>query len=305
MDLGVEVMENSELDLFQLYQDAAGKKKKIGAIEQDMKRQLGPGATYPDLLPRLAQFEVALLEFMEQNLGASQFGVFADKCWPAFERSFGFVPCYVNGRLAGRGIPVACEVDLYGALSEYLVQLAGFSPATLLDLNNSVPDDIIPAQADLKGASFSDLFMGFHCGNTAASCMKNCRMNYQVIMNRMMEGGKTPDITRGTLEGQLKPGPITIFRLQATPDCHLQSYIAEGEILDLDPFTFGGTGIIAIPNFSRFYRQVLVGKHFPHHTALGFSRTGKILFEAMKLIGIADLSAPLPETRLYPDENPF
>ena len=35
---------------------------------------------------------------------------------------------------------------------------------------------------------------------------------------------------------------------------------------DIDPKSFGGIGIIAIPNFLRFYRNVLIGKGFPHHT---------------------------------------
>ena len=64
------------------------------------------------------------MRFYEDNLGSRQYGVFADKCWPAFEKAFGFVPCYVNSRLAARGMPVACEVDIYGALSEYICQLA-------------------------------------------------------------------------------------------------------------------------------------------------------------------------------------
>jgi L-fucose isomerase-like protein len=242
---------------------------------------------------------------MEANLGASKYAVFADKCWPSFEPAFGFVPCYVNGRLAGRGIPVACEVDIYGALSEYLVQLAGSAPATLLDINNSVPPDVLPAKTDLKGAKAHDLFMGFHCGNTCSSCMKSCAMNYQVIMNRLMEDSGEPNITRGTLEGRLKPGPITMFRLQSTPGCELRSYIAEGEILDVDPRTFGGTGVIAIPGFARFYRHALIGKRFPHHAAVGFARAGEALFDALKLIGAADISVPLPDATPYPGENPF
>jgi L-fucose isomerase-like protein len=115
-DLGVEVMENSELDLFDIFRQAEGE-RKIKAVAADMARELGAGNRYPDILVKLAQFEVALLNFMERNLGASEYGVFADKCWPAFEKFFGFVPCYVNSRLAARGIPVACEVDIYGALS--------------------------------------------------------------------------------------------------------------------------------------------------------------------------------------------
>lgn len=305
-DLGVEVMENSELDLFRLFKETASRKKDIDAIAKDMQKELGKkGCVYPDLLPKLAQFELTLLDFMEKNIGASEFAVFANKCWPSFEFEFGFVPCYINSRLAGRGIPVACEVDLYGALSEYIVQLATQSPATLLDINNSVPDDILPKKPNLAGAKKEDLWMGFHCGNTCSSCMANCKLNYQVIMNRLMEGGGTPDITRGTLEGTIKPGATTIFRLQSTPDCTLRSYIAEGEILPYDPCSFGAIAIFAIPQFARFYRHVLVGKHFPHHAAIGFAKTGKALFEAMKYFGIEDISVPLPPTMLYEGENPF
>jgi len=299
------VMENSELDLAQLFRSAASQKQKIKSIVREMKKELGKSAAYPDLIPKLAQFEVTLLEFMAQNLGGSRFGVFANKCWPGFEPEFGFVPCYVNGRMAGKGVPVACEVDLYGALSEYMLQLASLAPATLLDINNSVPDDVLPKNAELKGADKKDLFMGFHCGNTTSSCMKSCRFSYQLIMNRLMEDFKTPDITRGTLEGQLKPGPITLFRIQSTPECHLQSFIAEGEMLDVDPCTFGGTGIIAIPNFSRFYRHVLIEKKFPHHAGLGFKKAGRILFEALKLLGVNDIKAPLPKNVIYEGENPF
>lgn len=306
-DLGVEVMENSELDMLQLYNSVKGEKKAIEAIAADMGKELGKcGNTYPDLLPKLAQFELALLTFAEKNLGASEFAVFANKCWPAFESAFGFVPCYVNSRLAGRGIPVACEVDLYGAVSEYMAQCATGLPATLLDINNSVPADILPkSKTLLRGAKAEDLFMGFHCGNTCSSCMKNCSMKYQLIMNRLMEGGKKPDITRGTLEGQLRPGAATMFRLQSTADCKTVSYIAEGNILDIDPCSFGAIGVFGIPGFQRFYRHVLVGGNFPHHAAIAFDKAGKVLFEALKFMGVSDIRFPLPDTMLYPGENPF
>ena len=65
-------------------------------------------------------------------------------------------------------------------------------------------------------------------------------------MNRLLEEGQDPDITRGTLEGRIRKGEITIFRLQSTSDARLQSYIAEGEVLDVDPQSFGSIGIFAI-----------------------------------------------------------
>ncbi|MCX6343860.1 MAG: fucose isomerase [Armatimonadetes bacterium] len=304
-NLGVEVMENSELELLDIYNAIAENDPEIAPIVKDMTAELGKGNTYPDLLPKLARFELTLTRAFKANLGSRQYGIFANKCWPAFEGDFGFVPCYVNSRLASRGIPVACEVDIYGALSEYMCYLATGIAPTLLDINNTVPVDML-AGADLKGASPVDLFMGFHCGNTPSCCMKNCAMNYQVIMNRLMEDPtKEPDITRGTLEGQLKPGPTTFFRLQGNAEGELVSYIADGNILDIDPMTFGGIGIFAIPGFARFYRHVLIGKQFPHHGAVAFKTCGKALYDAAALLGVEDINVPLPNTTLYSGENPF
>ena len=305
-ELGVEVMENSELDMLHLYQAVDEKDPRVKRTVRDMTKELGEGNTYPDLLPKLARFEVALKRFAEDNLGSRRYAVFANKCWPAFEKAFGFVPCYVNGRLSSEGVPVACEADIYGAFSEYLCYLAGRAPATLLDINNTVPADMITRKTDLKGAKAQDLFMGFHCGNTPSCCMKNCSMKYQLIMNRLLEDASAePDITRGTLEGRLVPGATTLFRIQGGADGILRSYIAEGNILDIDPKSFGCIGVFTIPNFARFYRHVLIGKHFPHHGAVAFNHCGKALFDAVRLLGVDDINAPLQDNVLYQGENPF
>ncbi len=304
-DLGVNVQENSELDLFEHFHKMASRKDEIDAIVKDMKKELGAKCPYPDLLPQLAQFELALTDWYEKQRGAAEFAVFANKCWPAFQTSFHFVPCYVNSRLTGRGIPVACEVDLYGAVSEYMVECATEKPATLLDINNSVPDDILPKGLKLAGAERRDLYMGFHCGNTCSSCLKNCGMKYQLIMNRGLEGGGKPVISRGTMEGQIKPSDTTMFRLQSNSDSKLVSYIAHGSFLDVNPHSFGSLGVAAIPGFARFYRHVLIQKRFPHHGAFGFAKCGKVLFEALRLLGVEDINTPKPAGQLYPGENPF
>ena len=303
-DLGIEVMENSELDMFELYKSAADQTQKINAVARDMAKELGTGNQYPAKLKQLAQFEVALLSFFEENLGSRQYGIYANKCWPAFEKAFGFVPCFVNSRLATRGIPVACEVDIYGGVSEYIGQLASLQPATLLDVNNTVPDDL--EIADLKGADRKDLFMGFHCGNTP-SCHLTCgfAMKFQLIMHRLMEPDQEPDITCGTLEGTIRPGPTTFLRLQGTPDSQLRSYIAEGHVLDADPASFGGIGVFGIKDFARFYRHVMLEKQFPHHGAVAFDHVGRTVYDALKLLGVDDISTPRPAGCLYPNENPF
>jgi L-fucose isomerase-like protein len=304
-DIGVEVMENSELDLYDIFLSAKGD-PKIKSVSRDMAKELGPGLAYPDLLVKLAQYEVALIKFMEAHLGASEYGVFANKCWPSFEKYFGFVPCYVNSRLAAAGIPVSCEVDIYGALSEYMATCATELPATLLDINNSVPADMFAASRKRLGSFRStDLFMGFHCGNTPSVCLIGGALKYQLIMHRLMEEGKEPDITRGTMEGRIRPGEVTIFRLQSTAETKLRSYVAEGEVLDVDPRSFGSIGVFGIPEMGRFYRHVLIEKRFPHHTAVAFKHAGRPLAAAVRMLGVEEVFFNRPANLPYATEFPF
>ena len=306
-DLGIEVQENSELDLLVAYQKHAND-PRIPDIIADMEKEMGQGNKMPGILPRLAQYEATLIDWMEENLGASDYAVFANKCWPAFQTEFGFVPCYVNSRFASRLIPISCEVDLYGAISEFIIACATEVPPTLLDINNSVPRDMY--EQGIKGKfdydyKITDTFMGFHCGNTPVCHLTKPEMKYQLIMKRSLEPDGEPDITRGTIEGDIKPGDITFFRLQGTANCQLKSYVAQGEILPVATRSFGGIGVFAIPEMGRFYRHVLVAKNYPHHGGVAFGQAGKALFAAMKLLGVEDVAFNQPKGMLYKDENPF
>ena len=120
----------------------------------------------------------------------------------------------------------------------------------------------------------------FHCGNTDPKRLVNPQMKHQFIMKRLMEPDTPPDVTRGTIEGQIAASPMTLLQIQGFGD-DAQAYIAQGEFLDLDPQTFGATGTAYIPGFRRFYRHVLLGR-FHHHAAVAFSHCGDVLFDAMK-----------------------
>ena len=305
-ELGVEVEENSELDLLVAYKAHAGD-ARIPEVCADMAAEMGEGKFYPDLLERMAQFELTLLDWAEEHKGARKYVAFADKCWPAFPSQFGFEPCYVNSRLASRGIPVACEVDIYGALSEYIGACITGDAVTLLDINNSVPkylyDEDIAGKFDY---TLTDTFMGFHCGNTPSCKMCADRaVKYQLIQNRLLENGGTPDITRGTLEGDIAASPITFYRLQCDSEGNLRSYIAQGEVLPVATRSFGGIGVFAIPEMGRFYRHVLIEKRYPHHGAVAFGHVGKALHSLFRYLGIQDIAYNQPKNLPYPTENPF
>ena len=305
-DLGVvNVQENSELDLYAAFK-AHENDKRIPEIMKDMESELGEGNRMPGILPKLAQYEATLLDWVEQNRGIAKYVFLANKCWPAFQTEFGFVPCYVNSRFASRLMPISCEVDIYGGLSEYMAACANEAPPTILDINNTVPADLY--QEQIKGKynyALDDTFMGFHCGNTPICHLTQGEMKYQLIMKRALEPNTEPNITRGTLEGDLKPGDITFFRLQGAADATLHSYIAQGEVLPVPTGSFGGIGVFAIAEMARFYRHVLIQKRYPHHGAVTYGKVGKVLFEALKMLGVTDVDHNRPAGMLYPQENPF
>ena len=302
-NLGVEIEENSELDLFEAFNKHAGD-PRIPDVVKDMEAELGAGNKKPEILAKLAQYEITLLDWIEAHKGYRKYVAIAGKCWPAFQTQFGFVPCYVNSRLTGRGIPVSCEVDIYGALSEFIGTVVSEDATTLLDINNTVPSDIY--DADIKGKfnyTLNDTFMGFHCGNTTSKKLSFCEMKYQLIMARSLP----EEVTQGTLEGDILPGDITFFRLQSTADCQLRAYIAQGEVLPVATRSFGSIGIFAIPEMGRFYRHVLIEKNFPHHGAVAFGHYGKALYEVFKYAGVPveDINFNQPKGMLYKTENPF
>lgn len=300
-NLGVEIEENSELDLFEAYNNHAGD-ARIPDVVKSMEEELGTGNKKPEILSKLAQYELTLLDWVEAHKGSRKYVAIAGKCWPAFQTQFGFVPCYVNSRLTAMGIPVSCEVDIYGALSEFIGTVVSQDTVTLLDINNSVPSDIY--KQDIEGKftyTQKDTFMGFHCGNTAASKLSFCEMKNQMIMARSLP----EEVTNGTLEGDIIPGEITFFRLQSTADAKLSAYIAQGEVLPVATRSFGAIGIFAIPEMGRFYRHVLVEKNFPHHGAVAFGHFGKEIFEVFKYLGVEEIGFNQPAGMLYKTENPF
>ena len=302
-NLGVEIEENSELDLFEAFNKHAGN-ERIPGIVKEMEEELGAGNKKPEILSKLAQYELTLKDWVQEHKGYRKYVAIAGKCWPAFQTQFGFVPCYVNSRLTAQGIPVSCEVDIYGALSEYIGTVISQDTVTLLDINNTVPKDMY--EADIKGKfdyTLKDTFMGFHCGNTASGKLAFCEMKYQMIMARALP----IEVTQGTLEGDIKPGSITFYRLQSTADNKLRAYIAQGEVLPVATRSFGSIGVFAIPEMGRFYRHVLIEKNYPHHGAVAFGNYGKALFEVFKYIGVdvEEIGYNQPKSVRYKTENPF
>src|SRR5580700_7694692 len=293
--IGIEVEELGLFDLQNEVRRIKDKSEDTLAIKADMKEEV-PSIPDDEFATRLSVYEKAIKNFRD-NLKLS--GA-ATQCWSEQEFSLKHVPCFINGRMAQNGFPIACENDCYSLIAELMGQYASDATVGILDINHSIPKDL---HETLKAYPIKDMVGMFHCGNASTKLLKNPEMKYQVIMKRMMEPDTAADITRGTIEGQFAASPITVVQVHGVGD-KMQAYLMEGHFLDLDPKTFGCTGTAYLPGFSRFYRHVLLGR-FHHHAAVAFGHCAAVLYDAFKLIGMEKVYTPLPAPMPYPGENIF
>lgn len=301
---GIKVDEFSEMELLNAYERHIDDSRIPNLVEEmlvdlDVNREVAN----LKLLGKFAQYELTVKDWLRNHKGLCEYVALTSTCWPAFPKNFGFVPCYVNSRLAGQGIPCACEVDIFGALSEYVAQCVSNYTATILNINNNIPKNIY--ESKIKGLHFleggyeiTDLFLGYHCGVTSNDILQNGSLKPHFINNKLIGY----EMAQGTIQGGLKPGLITIFRIQVSSNGKLSAYMAEGEILPINIDTYGGRAVIAVKEMSRFYRYVLLTRHFPNHFALLYGHFANELYSICKYLGIDMIEYNHPPHIPYKDE---
>lgn len=90
-NLGVEIEENSELDLFEAFNNHAGD-ERIPEVVKDMEEELGAGNKKPEILNKLAQYELTLLDWIEEHKGSREFVAVAGNAGPHSRHSLAAFP---------------------------------------------------------------------------------------------------------------------------------------------------------------------------------------------------------------------
>lgn len=301
-DIGIEVSEYSELELLDSFKKHAGD-KRIEKTVADMETEIGENKT-PDILPALAQYEVTIEDWIRNHKGNRKYVTMTSTCWPAFPVNFGFVPCYVNSRLTAKGTPVACEVDAYGAVSEYIGQCVSNGVVTILNINNNVPDVVYEEKIrdkEFNGRTYDsdDLFIGYHCGVTPSCKLTSSTLDYHFVNHQLIG----EEQSKGTIHGTIVDSDVTLLRIQGNRDGQLQAYVVQGQVLPVEIDTYGGRGVVAVHGFGRFFRNVVLEKQFPNHCAVIFGHYGKELMSILKQLGIEDIDYNHPKDVPYKGEN--
>ncbi len=256
--ISVEVLDLSE---------AFGRANRLAADDPAVRDKLSALASYvptagipKEALLKMARFAVVTERWMEENRLVAT----AVQCWTSMEEYFGVVPCAVMSMMSNALRPSACETDITGAIGMYAMALASGKPSALVDWNNNYGDD-------------PDKGVIFHCSNLPADFFQEPEMSYQEII----AGTVGKENTYGTLVGRIRSGPFTYCRVSTDDEYgSIRAYLGEGLLTD-DPLeTFGGFGVVQIPNFQALLHHICANG-YEHHVAVNRSQVADALHEAL------------------------
>jgi L-fucose isomerase-like protein len=251
------------LDLSEVFGMASRLKDDDPEVQRgvdEIKAYISTQAIPPEALTKMAKFALVVRRWMEENeLVAS-----AVQCWTSIEEFFGVVPCTVMSMMSNVLMPSACETDITGAIGMYAMALASSKPSALVDWNNNYGDD-------------PDKGVVFHCSNLPKDFFSDVEMSYQDLIAETVG----QENTYGTVVGRIRSGPFTYCRV-STDDARgiIRVYVGEGEMTD-DPLkTFGGYGVVHIPDFQGLLKHICE-KGFEHHVAVNRTQSAAAVSEAL------------------------
>ena len=255
--ISVETVDLSEIlgRVDRMKDGDAAAQGKLASIKKYVEVQNIPDAA----LLKMAKLGAVIDGWMRET----EVTISAIQCWTALEEYFGVVPCTVMSMMSNDGLSSACEVDIAGVVGMHALQLASETPSALLDWNNNYADD-------------PDKAVCFHCSNLPKHFFQSVKMDFQEII----AGTVGKENTFGTCVGRVKAGPMSFARF-STDDSSgkIRGYVGEGEFTNDSLETFGGAGVVRIPQLQRLLRYICENG-FEHHVAANFSTVAGAVHEA-------------------------
>ena len=217
--------------------------------------------------------EVAALKVAMKSL-AAKYGcnAVAIQCWNALQDEIHIMPCAANALLNEEGIPVVCETDIHGAISQLIAEAASMGERRVMFSDWTVrhPDN-----------DNGELLQ--HCGPWPISVAK-----------------EKPSICvpvafpqNGAVSAEAKHGPMSLVRFDGDDG---EYSILLGHARGIDgPWTRGTYVWVEVNNLKRLEAKVVEGPYI-HHVAAIHGDVVPVVYEACKYIGVKpDLYDPIED----------
>lgn len=254
-------VEVDAIDLEKLFSTARdADAASIAALRAGTAREVeGLDAVNQEELDRSLALRLAL----DTLRGEGRYDAFAIRCWPETFTEYGGAVCGAVSMLGEARAPCACEADVYGALTQLLLQRVAEAPVFLTDLVDIDSDD--------------DSAVVWHCGQAPISMMAEGERALATIhSNRRM-----PLL----LEFALKPGRVTFARISQARGRQFLA-IASGEMLERGKSFTGTSGVVRFDTPAGEFAGKLIDSGLEHHMALAYGDHVDALRSAACALGL-------------------
>ena len=219
-------------------------------------------------LQNVAELKVAM-KALADKYGCNAIAI---QCWNALQDEIHIMPCAANALLNEEGIPVVCETDIHGAISQLIAEAASMNERRVMFSDWTVrhPDN-----------DNGELLQ--HCGPWPISVAK-----------------EKPTICvpvafpqNGAVSAEAKHGPMSLVRFDGDEG---EYSILLGHARGIDgPWTRGTYVWVEVNNLKRLEAKVVEGPYI-HHVAAIHGDVVPVVYEACKYIGVKpDLYDPIED----------
>lgn len=221
-----------------------------------------------NLLNNVAALKVAMRNLADKY-GASAIAI---QCWNALQGEIGIMPCAANSLLNEEGLPVVCETDIHGAITQLMVEAA-----------------------DLEGhrSMFADWTVR-HPDNENGELLQHCGP-WPISVTREKPTICVPVAFpyNGAVSAEAKHGNLTLARFDGDNG---EYSLLLGRAKGIDgPYTKGTYLWVEVENLKRLEAKIVEGPYI-HHCVAIHADVVPILYEACKYIGVKpDLYDPIEE----------
>ena len=220
----------------------------------------GLDAVNQEELTRSLKLKTALKTLQDDN----KFDAFAIRCWPETFTEYGGAVCGPVSQMGEAHTPCACEADVYGALTQLILQDVADAPVFLADLVDMDTDD--------------NTGVVWHCGPAPISMRDDTQATATIHTNRKM-----PLL----YEFPLKPGRVTLMRISQAHGSP-KMILSSGDMLQR-PMAFTGTsGVIRFDRPAEDALTDIIASGLEHHMAIAYGDHN----DALKAVA-AELKLPV------------
>lgn len=213
-----------------------------------------------EMFERVARLGLVMDDWMEANgcvAGAIQ-------CWESVQKNYGCATCLPMSMMGNRGMPMACETDVTGAVTMYALYLAAQNAPGYLDWNNNYHDD-------------PEKCICTHCSNFPKDFLG---VEPELSPLDILGGSLGRERCFAAIKGNVKGGPMTYAKISTDDSLGIvKAYVGDGQFLDHDLVSPGGIAVCEVPGL-----QELLGymcqNGFEHHVAMVRGNVADAIAEA-------------------------